>query len=285
VISRAKGKATATVRERARGITERLRKHAPPRRGPLFRLLWPITAYLVTNFTVSMFWVLFRVFNRTTVLGREHIDDEPNTMLLSNHQSMIDSFLVGLIAYFPRALWKPHLLPWNPAAEENFYKTPLLRWFADNWKCIAIKEGRRDLHALHRMLQVLPAGVMTLFPEGTRTRDGSVGSGKPGAGLVILGARPRVIPVAIDGMQDVLPIGAVVPRLFKRIYVCYGRPIDYSDFLNQPRSREMAQALVDRVIEAIRGQLTEVRRMRGQGRSSQPSSVPPESPASDRSPS
>lgn len=250
---------TSTVRSRARGITERLRKHAPPRRGSLFRLLWPITAYFLTNFTVAVFWVLFRVFNRTTVTGLENIDDEPNTLLLSNHQSMIDSFLVGLLAYFPRSLWKPHLLPWNPAAEENFYRTPALRWLADNWKCIPIKEGRRDLHALHRMLQVLPAGVMTVFPEGTRTRDGSVGRGRPGAGLVILGTRPRVIPVAIDGMQDVLPIGSVVPRFFKRIRVAYGPPVDYSDLLDGPRSRETAQAIVDRIVEAIRAQLAAIR--------------------------
>lgn len=268
MISPTQGKSAPTVRDRARGISERLRKHSPPKRGRLFRLLWPITAYLVTNITVAVFWVLFRVLNRTTVTGLEHIDDEPNTLLLSNHQSMIDSFLVGLIAYFPRALWKPHLLPWNPAAEENFYKTPLLRWFADNWKCIPIKEGRRDLHALHRMLQVLPAGVMTLFPEGTRTRDGQVTRGKPGAGLVILGSRPRVIPVAIDGMQKVLPIGSVVPRLFKRISVSYGPPLDYADFLTQPRSRETAQALVDRAIESIRRQLAEIRRRRDQGSSS-----------------
>lgn len=267
--------ATPTVRERARGITERLRKHSPPNRGPLFRLVWPITAYLMTNFTVGMFWVLFHIFNRTTVIGREHIDDEPNTLLLSNHQSMIDSFLVGLNAYFPRSLWKAHLLPWNPAAEENFYSTPLLRWLADNWKCIPIKEGRRDLRALHRMLKVLPAGVMTLFPEGTRTRDGSVGSGRAGAGFVILGARPRVIPVAIDGMRDVLPIGSVIPRFFKRVYVSYGKPIDYSDLLSQPRSRDVAQALADRVVDAIRRQLADIRRTRNRERRSP---QPPGSP-------
>lgn len=240
---------------------------------------------MVTNLTVAMFWVLFRVFNRTTVIGREHIDDQPNTLFLSNHQSMIDSFLVGLIAYFPRALWKAHLLPWNPAAAENFYKTPLLRWLADNWKCIPIQEGRRDLHALHRMLQVLPAGVMTVFPEGTRTRDGEVGPGKPGAGLVILGARPKVIPVAIDGMRDVLPIGSVIPRIFKRITVCYGPPVDYSDFLQERRSRETAQALVDRVIEAIRSQLAEIRRMPGRAWSSSRDRQGAASPEGDRSPS
>src|SRR3989454_357482 len=141
-----------------------------PRRGRLFQVLWPVTSYLVTNVTVTLFWV---------------------------------------------------------------------------------REGRRDLHALHRMIQVLPHGVMTLFPEGTRSRDGSVGPGRAGAGLLILATRAQVIPVAIDGMQEVLPVGCHVPRIFKRIYVSCGPPVDYAEFLALPRTRETAQALIDRVMEAM----------------------------------
>src|SRR6266699_3253752 len=170
-----------------------------PRRGRLFHLFWPVTSYVVTNVTVTLFWLVFFVFNRTVVIGRRNVGEERNTLLLSNHQSMLDSFLVGLAAFYPTSWLKPQLIPWNPAAAENFYKNPLLAWLADNWKCIWVREGRRDLHALHRMIQVLPHGVMTLFPEGTRSRDGAVGPGRPGAGLLILATRPRVIPVAIDG--------------------------------------------------------------------------------------
>jgi len=102
------------------------------------------------------------------------------------------------------------------------------------------------------MIEVLPAGVMTLFPEGTRTRDGSVGPGQAGPGLLILATRARVIPVRIEGMREVLPIGKAVPRVFKRIRVTYGAPLDYTDFLALPRTRETAQAVVDRVMEQIR---------------------------------
>jgi 1-acyl-sn-glycerol-3-phosphate acyltransferase len=235
------------------------RAGTPPSRGRLFRLLWPVTSYLVTNLTVTVFWFFFFVLNRTTVKGREHIGTAMNTLLLSNHQSMIDSFLVGLAAFYPRSLIQPSLLPWNPAAGENFYKTPILAWLADNWKCIWVKPGRHDLHALHRMIEVLPSSVMTLFPEGTRTRDGSVGKGQAGTGLLILATRARVIPVAIEGMRDVLPIGKYVPRIFKRIYVTYGPPVDYADFLTQPRTRETAQALIDRAMAVIRAQHKELR--------------------------
>src|SRR5712692_9311611 len=233
-----------------------------PHRGRLFQVLWPITSFLVTNLTVTLFWVLFFVLNRTTVIGRRNVGEERNTLLLSNHQSMLDSFLVGLAAFYPQSWLKPHLIPWNPAAAENFYKNPLLAWLAENWKCIWVREGRRDLHALHRMIQVLPCGVMTLFPEGTRSRDGAVGPGRPGTGLLILATRPRVIPVAIDGMRAVLPIGRYLPRIFKRINVSFGPPVDYTDLLAMPRTRETAQAVIDRVMAAIRVQHAELRRRR-----------------------
>ena len=240
------------------------RRADPPRRGRLFRLLWPLTHYLVTNLTVTLFWIFFFVLNRTRVYGREHVGTARNTLLLSNHQSMIDSFLVGLVAYYPRSWWRPYLIPWNPAAVENFYRNPVLAWLADQWKCIPVRPGRRDLHALRRMIEVLPRGVMTLFPEGTRTRTGAVGPGRPGAGLLILATRPRVIPVAIEGMRDVLPIGRARPRLFRRIDVMYGPPVDYAEFLDWPRDRATAQALVDKVMERIRAQHAELRRRRGE---------------------
>ncbi len=228
------------------------------RRGKLFRLLWPFTSYIVTNLTVAFFWFYFFVLNKTTVIGRSNVGDHRNTILLSNHQSMIDSFLVGLAAYFPKSLVKPHLMPWNPAAVENFYKTPLLAWLADNWKCIPVRPGRRDMGVLRRMIELLPHSVMTLFPEGTRTRDGSVGGGRPGAGLIALATKARVIPVAIHGMNEVLPIGRVLPRMFRRIYVSYGPKVDYADLLDRGRCKETAQLLVDRAIEAIRSQHAEL---------------------------
>lgn len=177
-----------------------------PVRGRFFKLLHPLASYLVTNVTVTLVWLWFRVLNRTTVIGRSNVGYDRNTLLLSNHQTMIDSFVVGVMAYYPHSWWRPYLIPWNPAAVENFYRNPVLSWFSDLWRCIPIREGRRDLQALRRMIKVFPRGVMTLFPEGTRMRAHKVGRGRSGAGLIMLSARPKVIPVAIDGMDEVLPI-------------------------------------------------------------------------------
>lgn len=231
-------------------------------RGRVFNLIWPFASYLWTNVTAIVGFVLFFVLNRTRVVGRDRVPEEPNTLLLSNHQSMIDSWLVGIAAFYPQCWWKPHLVPWNPAAEENFFDSRLLALLSDLWRAIPIKEGRRDIKALYRMTRALRDGVMILFPEGTRTRDGSIGDGRPGAGLVTLGTHPTVVPVTIDGMNRVLPVGSRLPRTGQDVYVYFGDPVDYSDLTDRPRSKDTAQELVDRVVAVLREQQREIRRMK-----------------------
>jgi len=150
---------------------------------------------------------------------------------------------------------KPYLIPWNPAGEEFFYQSAWQSWWSDQWKCIPVRRRRRDLGALNRMLHALKSGTMILFPEGTRTRTGNIEKGRPGAGVVILKDRPMVIPVTIDGLNEVLPLDARWPRIFKRIYIVFGKPIDYAPFLTDDASREASQAVVDHVMNVVSSQM------------------------------
>lgn len=238
------------------------KRYTAAHRGKLFNLFWPFSRYLITNVVVTAALGFFFILNRTTVLGRANVPHRRNTILLSNHQSMIDSFLVGMCAYYPWSWINPYLIPWNPAAEENFYGHRLLAWFSDQWKCIPVREGRRDIKALYRMMAALSESTMTLFPEGTRTRDGTIGKGRPGAGLLVLGNRPTVIPVVIEGMDEVLPVGTKWPRMGKRVYVYFGKPFDYSEFIDRPRSKDTAQELVDRILDTVRRQQRAMRRLK-----------------------
>jgi 1-acyl-sn-glycerol-3-phosphate acyltransferase len=229
-----------------------------PHRSKLFRFFWPFTHALITNITVTFGYVFFKLLNKTIVVGREHVPRGPNTLLMANHQTMIDSFVVGIAAYYPASLIRPQLIPWNPAAEENLYKTRVVGWLADNWKCIPIKRGRKDLSAIRKIGTALRFGPVLLFPEGTRSRSGAIGDGRGGAGLMILETNPTVVPVCIDGMDKVLPIGASLPRIFKRIYIRYGKPIDLTEFRGLQRNRETAVLLMRKIMDSIRSLKQEI---------------------------
>ena len=103
---------------------------------------------------------------------------------------------------------------------------------------------------------------MILFPEGTRSRDGSIGKPRGGAGLLILETKPTVIPVCISGMDKLLPIGSIFPRMFKRIYICYGAPLDLSEFRGLEKNKNVAQSIMNQVMEDIQKMHMEIQTMK-----------------------
>jgi 1-acyl-sn-glycerol-3-phosphate acyltransferase len=220
-------------------------------RGPVFQFFWPFTSYIITSVSAGAAKFFFKVLNTTLVFGEENVGIEPNILLLPNHQTMIDGFLVGSLIFFPRSLLKPSLFPWLPAAWENFFENPVMRFFSDNWRCIPVKKGRKDVGAMLRMEACLREGVLIVFPEGTRTRDGELLPPRSGIGYVMLKTRPRAVPVCMDGMSGLQPVGHFWPRVFRTILVYYGKPVDLSEFYDQPITRETAQAAIDKVFAEV----------------------------------
>ena len=230
--------------------------------GPITRWLTPVTRWIITNFVAPpCVFLLFGLLNRTRVYGRRRIRHVPNTLVLSNHQSMIDSFPIAYYLFFPEKMFRPELAPWNAAAAENFFKNPFFAWVFHQFQCIPVRRGRRDLSAMIRSASVLRAGILTFFPEGTRSRDGRVGRGRAGAGMVILQTRPQVVPITLEGLDRVLPIGSRLPRIGQRVSIYVGRPVPYDDLAAEGRSRKNAQQIVDRVMERIAFQQRVLRRL------------------------
>ncbi len=222
-----------------------------PERGPVFRFFWPLTSYFVTNIAAAAAKFFFLVPNRTIVIGRENVPEEPNTVLLPNHQSMIDGLLIGAFVFFPRSLIRPGLRPWLPAAYENFFKNPIIGWFAANIRCIPVRPGRKDFGAMKRMQAVLKDGRMIVFPEGTRSRDGGLLPPRTGIGFVMLKNRARAIPVCMDGMDRILPVGHFWPRIFDTVYLYVGKPVDLSEFFDKPIDRKTAQAAIEKAFSHV----------------------------------
>ncbi len=224
------------------------------------RLIGAIESYVVTNVTALGLWIYLFVLNRTTVVGREHVGERRNTLLLANHQSPADGFLIGIAAYFPRCLIKPSLLPWNPVAAEHFFATRVAGWIANRWRCIPVRRGGGDAMALRRMIRALPGGTLIMFPEGKRSRDGRLGAPQPGAGYLALATGARVVPVAIDGLLDVWPYDGFRFRLFRRVRVAFGPAIEPgTPAENSASKREAAARLVGRVMEAVAAQRERLR--------------------------
>src|SRR3989339_400195 len=72
---------------------------------------------------VGWLWAyyIFRIKNKVEIIGRENIPHSTNALFLSNHQTLIDSFLIGLVTVsFWETLFHPERIPWNAPDRTNF---------------------------------------------------------------------------------------------------------------------------------------------------------------------
>ncbi len=93
------------------------------------------------------------------------------------------------------------------------------------------------------------------FPEGGRARTLHLRAPKKGVGKVLYHSEGAIIlPICFYGMQDVWPVNATLPRLFKRVVVTIGEPVSsrqLAPLRAQQPGPEAFQALVDEAWESV----------------------------------
>ncbi|HSL88942.1 MAG TPA: lysophospholipid acyltransferase family protein, partial [Ignavibacteriaceae bacterium] len=150
--------------------------------------------------------------------GIENIPDGP-FILAPNHQSFIDGLFVAV--FLKNKLMKKTYF----YAKEKHIKQGWLKFIANKNNVIVM-----DLSDLKSSLQKLASVLkkeknIIIFPEGTRTRDGEIGSFKKTFAILARELNIPVVPVAIDGAYDAMPRGKKIPRPMKKISVKFLEPV------------------------------------------------------------
>ena len=84
----------------------------------------------------------------------------------------------------------------------------------------------RAVKSIEHAAQLIREGVsIYLAPEGTRSRDGSIGKLKKGGFHLAKETQTPIVPVAISGTIDILPRGSLVMHTGKRVDLTIGAPI------------------------------------------------------------
>jgi len=158
------------------------------------------------------------------VMGRGNIPANRNLLVIANHCSHVDFAIVR----WALGTMGERLVVL--AARDYFFNTAARRFIAHNLTpLIPFDRERAQLESLDQALAQLAAGRSVLmFPEGTRSPDGSLQEFKSGAGYLALRSRCDVLPVHLEGTFDVLGKGRLLPR-YHPVQVRIGAPIAYQE--------------------------------------------------------
>ncbi len=188
------------------------------------------------------FWQL-RVFNR-------HYEPTTGSALyICNHQSYLDPAIMCL------SLKRPM----NFMAREELFRVPIFGAWIASVKAFPVKRGSADVGALKEALRRLRAGgQLVVFPEGTRTRDGTIGPFAPGVSMLARRAAEWTIPTVIVGAFEAWPRTQPLFSILSQIVVVYGKPL---------HRREAQQMQADEFLAAIREKMiaiqTDIRKRLG----------------------
>jgi len=166
------------------------------------------------------------------VVGRENVPEEGGVLLCANHISLLDPVTMGIklkrqVKYMAKA---------------ELFKVPVLGWLIKQFGAFPVKRGGVSKESIKTALNTLRGGhVMGIFPEGTRNSD--VGVAKKGAASFALRSGAAVVPAAIIGRY----------KLFRRMVIIYGAPIDLSEFAGA--GSDSLEAVTDVIMAKIREML------------------------------
>ncbi len=182
-----------------------------------------------------------QIFFRFRVIHRERMIQSGPVILAMNHQSYLDPPLAGTTC--DRAIYF--------LARRTLLDVPLLGWVLPKLNVIPVNQEGVDRSAIKAVIRVLQAGNGVLvFPEGSRTLDGTLQPAEPGMGLVIAKTLAPVVPMRIYGAQEALPRSGGRLR-FVPITVVIGEPIFFTGADIQPGGKDLYARLSGRVMKAI----------------------------------
>ncbi|MBC8350881.1 MAG: 1-acyl-sn-glycerol-3-phosphate acyltransferase [Planctomycetes bacterium] len=147
--------------------------------------------------------------------GRENVPATGPLLVCANHQSYFDPILVGLA--FDRRL--------NSLARQSLFRFAPFRMLIQFLDAIPLDRDGLGLAGLREAIRRIKRGEgVMIFPEGTRTHDGSVLPLQPGFCALARRANVTVVPVGFDGAFDAWPRTAKLPRA-TTIHICIGEPL------------------------------------------------------------
>ena len=150
--------------------------------------------------------------------GRHNMPGDGGVLLVANHMSFLDPILLGI----------PLRRPLNYVARSTLF-IPVLGFFLRSLGTFPIqREGMGASGMKETLRRLRNGGIVTLFPEGTRSRDGKLAQLKPGIAVLVARAGVPVVPAGLAGTFEAWSRSQLLPAP-RPIRIHYGPPIRPED--------------------------------------------------------
>jgi 1-acyl-sn-glycerol-3-phosphate acyltransferase len=187
------------------------------------------------QFAKGIFRFQFKVMG-WDIQGLENMPDEGPVILAINHISLWDPLVAA--SSLPRKV--------SFMAKEELFSIPVLGKIFSKLGAFPVKRGRGDMNAIRQSLTILKeGGVLGLFPEGTRSKNGEIQKGLPGMVLLMEKSKASVVPIKMFGTRHLLTKG------WGNIVVVVGKPMT-AQMLQAPVGVENRREwIADRIMQAM----------------------------------
>lgn len=174
---------------------------------------------LLYRFVIATTRFFCRLLYRHRVYGVEHVVPGP-AIVAANHASFLDPPLLAI-----------------SVPEEVFFlarKTLFKGWFgrfisAVNARPVSGAAG--DVRVFREVEAVLKGGgKLILFPEGTRSMSGELGTIKGGISIIVVNTGCAIIPAYIAGAYEIWGRSRKLPKLFGRTACVFGTAITWDKY-------------------------------------------------------
>ncbi len=164
-------------------------------------------------------------------------------ILAPNHQSYLDGLFI--MAFLKKKILKDTFFYAKAEHVRHWWQ----RFMASRHNIIVMDINKDLKLSLQKLADVLKKNKkVIIFPEGTRTLDGSLGDFKHTFAILGRELDVPIVPVAVDGAFKALPRGKFFPRFFQKVNISFLEPI-------YPAQNDSYSSLSDKVFQALSSKL------------------------------
>ena len=201
--------------------------------------LGPVAA-TTARFLYAVNRVLMRVIFRLRVEGLEHLPEDEQWVMTSNHASYLDPFAIAALLDWNQ-LRKTYWAGWTGIVLAN----PVMRFLSRLGKILPVEPMRAARSSLAFGATILKNKKnLVWFPEGGLSANGELQDFKPGIGMLLEHFPARVVPVFVHGTHQALPPGKFFPKPHA-IYVVFGKALDAQQLKREGRGEKPQQEITN----------------------------------------